>query len=187
MTLARSLSWTAFALAALGAASPAAAGFGAKGAAAGAESKAAAQAGKPAAVPGVAASTKTATFSTVEEMYPAFRLRNPFAPVMGAGSASPAAVEMPPDEFSIHGLELKGIMEDRFGGYALLRDTKYGVRFVLRRGKLLDAKNKPVPGVTGWVRVKQKTVRLVTAEKEVQVLTLGEPEDRQGKDAKDTP
>ena len=141
------------------------------------------------AAPPAAPAVSTRTASTVDELYPIAGLRNPFAPVPGGsarvgaapptgaeGSAMPAGL-MPPEEFSIHALSLKGVMEDRSGALAVLGDSKYGASFVLKQGRLYDVKNKPVPGVTGVVKVKQKTVRLTTPERDVEILRMGEHED----------
>ncbi|MBI4423318.1 MAG: hypothetical protein HY554_06305 [Elusimicrobia bacterium] len=147
------------------------------------------------AAPAVAASTAPAKEpETVEEMYPVAKMRDPFAAVIGgggSGSGASATALVPLEEFSIHGLVLRGVMQDRTGTFAVLTDPKYGAAFVLKRGRLYDAKNKPVRGVTGVVKVKQKTVELMTAEQDKQVLTLGEsddakPPDPKG-DAKDKP
>ncbi|MEK9145958.1 MAG: hypothetical protein AAB339_10140, partial [Elusimicrobiota bacterium] len=86
-----------------------------------------------------------------------------------------------PQEFSIHLLNLKGILKDRRGSYAILTDT-LGGSFLLKDGKLFDYKNKPLPGVTGAIQPKQKSVTLMTPDKDVQVLRIGEeegPEERQ--------
>lgn len=138
---------------------------------------------KPAA-PAVAASTKTAaagTPTTLEEMYPAGSLRNPFVKVEGGkdGAASLTGV-IPEGEFSIHGLALKGLMDDRGDGIAILVDPKYGASFVLRRGKLYDPKNKPVYGVRGSVKVKQRTVVLTDESGESATITMAEPSDARG-------
>ncbi|MCX5788969.1 MAG: hypothetical protein NTX64_10760 [Elusimicrobia bacterium] len=142
------------------------------------------------AAPPAAPAVSTQTASTVDGLYPIAGLRDPFVPVPGGsgrggaaaaptdaeGSAMPAGL-MPPEEFSIHALALKGVMEDRSGALAVLVDSKYGASFVLKQGRLYDVKNKPVPGVTGVVKVKQKTVRLTTPERDVEVLRMGEHED----------
>ena len=47
---------------------------------------------------------------------------------------------------------------------------------MLRAGKFYNDRNKLVPGISGRIRLKQKTVELVTAEKDVQVFRLGEEE-----------
>lgn len=145
--------------------------------------------GQPAvarAAPALAASAtaQALTPTTLEELYPSAGLRDPFAPVAGVGGgkgvkdAPAAGPAMTSDDFSIHNLELKGIMEDRTGGFAILIDPRYGASFVLRRGKLFDQRNKPVPGVTGEVKAKQRIVQLVAGpEKDVQILTMNERED----------
>ncbi|MBI3300027.1 MAG: hypothetical protein HYZ75_17820 [Elusimicrobia bacterium] len=127
----------------------------------------------PAAAPAVAASTKSLS---VEEIYGAARLRDPFMKLMGAGIVAPtkAIKEYDPEEFSIHTLELKGVLRDKSGPMALLIDPGTNMSFILRGGKLFDGKRKPVPGVTGSVKIGQKTVTLMTADKDVQTLRLGE-------------
>lgn len=145
---------------------------------AGRAASAAMEAPKPAAAgPGAAAKP----VSTAEELFPA-AVRNPFVKVEGTGQrAGPGANGLvPAEEFSIYGLVLKGVMEDRSGaGSAILTDPKYGASFVLRRGKLYDSRNKPVPGVTGKVKARQRTVELVGRDRERRLLTMNEREEDQ--------
>ncbi|MBI2361757.1 MAG: hypothetical protein HYV15_00005, partial [Elusimicrobia bacterium] len=78
------------------------------------------------------------------------------------------------ENFSIHSLELKGLMRDKKGHTALLFDAATATAFVLRGGRVYDPKKKPIPGVTGTIKMEQKTVTLMTADKDVQTLRLGE-------------
>lgn len=136
---------------------------------------AAAPATAPAAVPAplaVAASTPTATISSI---YTVEKLRDPFSK---GGGASAAAKLFTADDFNIHNLSLRGIMKDASSDYALLSDPEFGVSFILRKGKLYDSKNKLVPGVSGRIDVKRKTVDLATLDKDVQVFRLGEEEEK---------
>lgn len=179
------------------AAKPAEAGKPGEAAKPGAPAAPAAVAGKPSApaapkpaatpakpvIPVVKVSTTTP--ETIEEMYPAFTLRNPFVKIEGGGAGAgpkPAedgttAGDIPEGEFSIAALEVKGILEDRAGGFAILVDPKYGASYVLKKGFLFDVKNKRVPGVTGTVRARQRTVELVDEEEERHTLTMKEKDE----------
>lgn len=145
---------------------------------------------KPAAppAPAVTPSTKTAgTPTTIDELYPAGALRNPFVKVEGGKEgAATLAGSIPEGEFSIHGLALKGLMDDRGDGIAILVDPKYGASFVFRRGKLYDSKNKAVPGVRGAVKVKQRTVVLRDESGEEASITMAEPGEAAGSGASDS-
>ncbi|MEK7656539.1 MAG: hypothetical protein AAB412_02175 [Elusimicrobiota bacterium] len=119
----------------------------------------------------------------VSALYDGERYRDPFQPPKAAstGGGAPIQDSSQPQEFSIHLLNLKGILKDRRGSYAILTDT-LGGSFILKDGKLFDYKNKPLPGVTGAIQPKQKSVTLMTPDKDVQVLRIGEeegPEERQ--------
>jgi len=134
----------------------------------------------------VDASTDTDKALTIVDLYKA--VRDPFTPVtaasvlplkpVSAAVDAPAAEEEPPEpEFSIHFLSLKGIMKDRRGASAILVHEKTGQGYLLRGGKLYDYKNNRIPGVTGVVKPKEKTVILMTPDKDVQPLFLGETGD----------
>lgn len=129
----------------------------------------------------VEASTAAAKPRTVEDIYRGARYRDPFAEVSAVGGAAAAAAaavaEWDPADFSIHELDLKGIMKDKSGAFAILTDRVAGVGFVLRGAKLYDFKNQLVAGVTGKINAAQKTVYLITADKDVQTLRLGEAEE----------
>lgn len=134
-----------------------------------------------------AAGVKSSTAApsvTPADLYGGGKLRDPFAPLLGAGGVgaamqvvAPAAFNM--EEFSIHGLDLKGIMKDPKGSFAVLVETKSGTGFILRDGRLYDYKGKPVAGVTGVIRPRQKSVMLQTPDRDVQWLRLGEKEDEE--------
>lgn len=121
-------------------------------------------------------STAIAKLKTVEDIYPGARYRDPFTETSAksGGISGSAVAEWDPEDFSIHELELKGIMRDKSGSFAVLKDRVVGMGFVLRQGRLYDLKNKPVPDVTGKINLAQKTVYLITSEKDVQTLRLGE-------------
>lgn len=133
---------------------------------------------KPAAVD---ESSGTAKVLGVDDIYGGTKFRDPFMKLAGSGvsqaPAAAAAKEYDPDEFSIHQLELKGIMRDKAGWIALLSDMNTRLSFILRGGRLYDPKKKPVAGVTGVVKPAEKTVILTTADKDVQTLRLGENAD----------
>lgn len=131
--------------------------------------------------PEVAVSTDGARALGVDDIYGGAKLRDPFMKLAGAGVAA-AALAAPlkdydPEAFSIHQLELKGIMRDKSGLTALLVDIESRFPFILRGGRLYDMRKKPVKGVTGVVKPLQKTVTLTTADKDVQTLRLGEDAD----------
>lgn len=142
----------------------------------------------PAPSPAVAASTSAAKVSvstqTVGSIYTGDRSRDPFLPAtMGGGGArttraSDDKSDDGPEVVDIHGLVLRGIMKDSKFDYALFT-AETGGTYILRAGKLYNERNKPVPGITGALRLKQKTVELVTADKDVQVFRLGEEEDKE--------
>lgn len=117
----------------------------------------------------------------IDDIYGGTKFRDPFMKLAGSGvQAAPvaaAAKEFDPDEFSIHQLELKGVMRDKAGWTALLVDMNTRMSFLLRAGRLYDMKKKAVPGVTGVVKPAEKTVVLTTADKDVQTLKLGEDAD----------
>jgi hypothetical protein len=168
----------------------------------------AAPAKSTAAAPSVEASTDTDKTLSVSDLYKA--VRDPFVPVSAASimpaspakpaagspeaaaeSAAPFAEEEPSQpEFSIHFLSLKGIMKDRHGASAILVHEKTGQGYLLRGGKLYDYKNNRIPGVTGTVKHKEKTVILMTPDKDVQPLFLGEvgdPAEKKDKAVKPEP
>lgn len=124
-----------------------------------------------------AVSTAPVKALTPADLYDGAKFRDPFRVLNagGGGGAAPAApAAYDPETFSIHGLDLKGILKDRSGDYAVLVEAGSGAGFVLRGGQLFDYKNKRVPGVTGIVQFRQKTVVLMTPDKDVQTLRLGE-------------
>lgn len=140
----------------------------------------------PSPVPAVAASTSAAKVSvstqTVGSIYTGDRVRDPFqAATMGGGGSRRAESKTEgdngPEVVDIHGMSLRGIMKDAKTDYALFT-AETGGSYVLRGGRLYNERNKPVQGITGAVKLKQKTVELVTADKDVQVFRLGEEEDK---------
>jgi hypothetical protein len=144
----------------------------------------AAPASAPAASP-VSASTATAVAGstlTVSSLYTGDRVRDPFLPpAMGGSSvrrpAGPKEDGVPEAPLDIHGLSLHGILKDAANDYALFTSDTGGT-FMLRGTKLYNDRNKAVPGVTGRIKLKQKTVELMTPDKDVQVYRLGEEEEK---------
>lgn len=112
---------------------------------------------------------------TVASIYTVEKLRDPFQRG-GASTAAGSSKEFVLEDFSIHNLSLKGLLKDSGTDYALLVDREFGLSFVLRKGRLYDQKNKPVPGITGTIDIRQKQVNVMTMDKDVQVLRLGEEE-----------
>lgn len=131
--------------------------------------------------PAVVESTGGVRALGVDDIYGGAKLRDPFMKLGGSGAAvAPVAAppkDFDPEEFSIHQLELKGIMRDKAGMSAMLVDMNTHFSFILRGGRLYDMRKKPVPGVTGVIQPAQKTVTLTTADKDVQTLRLGEDAD----------
>lgn len=113
---------------------------------------------------------------TVSSIYTGDRSRDPFLPAaMGASSVRRVTDEKNegPEVVDIHGMLLRGIMKDSKLDYALFT-AETGGTYLLRGGRLYNERNKPVPGITGVIKLKQKTVELITADKDVQVFRLGE-------------
>ena len=137
----------------------------------------------PAPAAAVAASTNTAlplgvSTQTVSSIYTGDRVRDPFLPAaMGAKSARRVddAKTDGPEVVDIHGMTLRGILKDSKTDFALFA-AETGGTYLLRGGRLYNERNKLVPGITGVIKQKQKTVMLITAEKDVQVFRLGEDE-----------
>lgn len=145
----------------------------------------------PAPSPAVAASTGAAhapvsgSTQTVSSIYTGDRSRDPFMPAaMGASSSARRIVDDSkpgaPEQVDIHGMSLRGIMKDPKVDYALFT-YEGGGTYLLRGGKLYNERNKPVPGITGAIRLKQKTVELIAPDKDVQVFRLGEEEEKKEK------
>ena len=123
-----------------------------------------------------AAQTVGVTTQTVSTVYTGDRVRDPFLPAaMGASTARRIddAKTEGPEVVDIHGMTLRGIMKDRLIDYALFT-AETGGTYLLRGGKLYNERNKVVPGIRGVIKLKQKTVELITPDKDVQVFRLGE-------------
>jgi len=119
-----------------------------------------------------------ASTQTVSSIYTGDRVRDPFlAAAMGGGRTrrSEDAKEDGPEVVDIHAMSLRGIMQDSKVDYALFT-AEAGGTYLLRGGRLYNERNKVVPGITGAIKLKQKTVELVTPDKDVQVFRLGEDE-----------
>ncbi|MDD5656334.1 MAG: hypothetical protein PHF00_03665 [Elusimicrobia bacterium] len=129
----------------------------------------AAVAASSAAAPGASA----VSTATVSGIYTAERLRDPFAR-WGAGRGGGKAFTL--EDFSIHKLTLTGMLKDPAADFAIFSDADSGLRFILRKGRLYDSKNKPVPGIGGTVNMKEKMATLTAPEGDVQVFRLGEEE-----------
>lgn len=122
--------------------------------------------------------SSSGTFVSPSSIYTAEKLRDPFQKSGGssAGAANPGGQPFNPEDFNIHNLSLRAVMTDAAADYALLSDRSLGMSFILRKGKVYDAKNKPIPGITGTINIKQKSATLMSRDKDVQVLKLGEEE-----------
>jgi hypothetical protein len=119
------------------------------------------------------------TVLTVEQVYFAPKYRDPFivSTVFGdehAPKGKAGLDDVALSTFSVYNLSLIGIMEDSRAKEALLSDKMTGLLYVLKGGRLLDAKKKQVPGVAGVIKGKQVT--LITEDKQVHQLNLREKE-----------
>lgn len=141
-------------------------------------SAAAGPAPSPVATSTAAASSPSVSTQTVSTIYTGDRVRDPFLPAaMGSGSArrrDDAAAEGP-EVVDIHAMTLRGIMKDARIDYALFT-SETGSSYLLRGGRLYNERQKAVPGIRGVIKIKQKTVELITTDKDVQVFRLGEDE-----------
>lgn len=110
---------------------------------------------------------------SVSTLYKGDKYRDPFlTPFAGGGGAKRTSYD--PASFSIHNLELKGILKDGAEAMAIFTDTESGASFLLKGGRLLDSEDKPVPGVTGEVKAAQQSAFLTTPDKDVQTFRVGE-------------
>jgi hypothetical protein len=118
---------------------------------------------------------------TVSSLYTGDRVRDPFLPPAAGGK--PVRKRDPNAVFTvdIHALQLRGIMTDAASEFALF-SAEDGTALILRGGRLYYDRNKVVAGITGRIRIKQKRAELVTADKDVQIYSLGEAAE-DGKDA----
>ncbi|MBI4249312.1 MAG: hypothetical protein HY611_07400 [Elusimicrobia bacterium] len=119
----------------------------------------------------------------IGDIYKADKMRDPFAPLVGAGegaagtgavgiSAAPTPTpEAAAEGFNIHNLILKGILQGSGGKYALFLDPNLGVSYMLKSSKLYDWKSNPVKGILG--KIEGKTVLLMTPDKDIQWFKLG--------------
>lgn len=108
---------------------------------------------------------------TVSTLYTGDRVRDPFQ-MQAAGGPSRARDRSKPLVVDIHALQLRGIMKDAHSDFALFSSDD-GTTLVLRGTQLYDGR-KPVPGITGRIVLKQRRAELMTADRDVQVFTLGE-------------
>ena len=123
----------------------------------------------PAASPSSPLALSTYTVST---LYTGDKVRDPFMPATVGGSGRPRDKNAP-YVVDIHALELRGIMKDAKSDFALF-STDTGSTLILRGRRLYDDRNKPVPGITGSINIKQKRAELITADKDRQPFQLGE-------------
>jgi|SRR6185312_4753401 len=117
---------------------------------------------------------------TVSTLYTGDKVRDPFMPATVGGSGR-LRDKNTPLVVDIHALELRGIMRDTQSDFALF-STDNGITLILRGRRLYDDHNKPVPGITGSVNMKQKRAELITADKDRQPFQLGELDASKTKD-----
>jgi hypothetical protein len=127
-----------------------------------------------------AASALGVSTYTVSTLYTGDKVRDPFlAPSVGGGPARPRDKNTPL-VVDIHTLELRGIMKDANSDFAIF-SMDAGGTLILRGNRLYDDHRKRVPGITGSIKLKQKRAELVTADKDVQIYSLGEPDANKAK------
>jgi hypothetical protein len=140
-------------------------------------------------VPAVSTSSSTSAADvlgvstyTVATLYTGDKVRDPFLPPSVGGGSVRARDRNAPVVVDIHALELRGIMKDGSSDFAIF-STDMGTSLVLRGRFLYDDHNKRVPGITGRIKLKQKRAELVTADKDVQIYSLGESEADKAKES----
>ena len=113
---------------------------------------------------------------TVQDIYKAGHLRDPFVSLSGSGGGvalwQPDAGETPPD---ISTLVLKGILQGKKERWALVADEATGSSFVVNaQGRLTNQKGKEVPGIAAVIQA--KSVILMTQNKMVREIKLSQEE-----------
>lgn len=112
---------------------------------------------------------------TVEQIYAQSAQRDPlrvstvFADEHGPKSKAGAA-ELAQSTFSVYNLALTGILEDTNSKEAMFKDLWTGAVYILKGGRLLDAKKKQLPGISGLIKGKQVILR--TEDKKTHQLNL---------------
>ena len=100
-------------------------------------------------------------------------LRDPFVPLAGASTERPAAAATPAGDktgpFNPVTVQLKGILRTPTGRWAVLTATT-GERFVVKNGKVFDAKRKTVEGFVAII--KEKSLVVIDANNQVTELKL---------------
>jgi hypothetical protein len=135
-----------------------------------------------AAAPGASAANALGVSTyTVSTLYTGDKVRDPFLPPSIGGGTSHPRDKNTPYVVDIHALELRGIMKDGNNDFAIF-STDTGARLILRGKRVYDDRNKVVPGITGLIHMKQKRAELITADKDVQIYNLGEPDASKTKD-----
>ncbi len=117
----------------------------------------------------LAISTQTLTPSMI---YTASNLRDPFRKASMGGSSSSPQKPFKLSDFNIHNLTLQGLMVGTKTKFALLIDANYGTGFILKGDRIYNSKGKAIPGVTGRLDSRRKTVYLKTQDGDVQVLRM---------------
>jgi hypothetical protein len=121
----------------------------------------------------VGLSTGTVT-SEPEYVYKGDRLRDPFVPLIGGGTAAVAPVQVELGAFNPAGAELKGILKTPTGRWAILRTSDGGV-YIVQNGKVYDPKRRVVAGYQGIV--KERTLILMGPKSEEVELRLKRDEE----------
>lgn len=109
-----------------------------------------------------------------EYAYQADRFRDPFVPLAGQGAMDLPPISQDEQIFKANEMELKGIIGSRTGRMALLRSAGGGI-YVVKEGKILDSKRKPVNGFVGIV--KEKSLVLIGPNNQVTELKLTKESD----------
>lgn len=97
--------------------------------------------------------------TSIKEIYTVEKLRDPMMKVAG-GFKKKVSDEEEELNFSIHKLSLSAIMKDRRTGYALFTDNETGSAYIFKSGRLYNRNRRRVPGVSGVINIRAKTVNL---------------------------
>lgn len=110
---------------------------------------------------------------TVKDVYKPALTRDPLLVSNFFGDDKKWSAEKPrvsTAAFSAANLELTGIMEDKSGRQAILRDRVAGETYFLKAGRLFDSERKEVKGIGGIARSGE--VFIVTGDRKVYHISL---------------
>lgn len=104
-------------------------------------------------------------------IYTASNLRDPFRKASG-GSSTGSRKPFKLSDFNIHNLILQGLMVGENSNFALLTDANYRTGFILKGSRIYNSRGKMIPGVSGRLDPRRKTVYLKAQDGDVQVLRM---------------